>query len=148
MDATRIADDSETYVLLTRLVAKEAPYQREINELFSNSPLSSERRNHCVQLLHVIDLPNDPPIMVHPLLRPFDDPPLQTYGEFVSFFSQICEVGSPCSGVHESNGLYFTRGYNSCMRTMLLIGISCRTFWFVFSKFDLDQRLNAGQHHA
>jgi hypothetical protein len=26
------------------------------------------------------------------LLRPFSDPPFQTYGEFVTFYSHICEV--------------------------------------------------------
>jgi hypothetical protein len=45
-------------------------------------------------LLDVIELPNDPPIIVHPLLRPFSDPPLQTYGEFVTFFSHVCEVSA------------------------------------------------------
>jgi len=45
-------------------------------------------RNHCAPLLDVIELPNDPPIMVHSQLRPFYDPPFYTYGEFVAFFGQ------------------------------------------------------------
>ena len=44
------------------------------------------------RLLDVIQLTDEPPIMVHSLLRPFDNPPLRTYGEFVTFFAQICEV--------------------------------------------------------
>ena len=95
MDATRISDGKP--VMLKRLPTEEGPYELEINRLFSTEPLSSDPRNHCGQLLDVIELPNDPPIMVQPLLRPFYDPPLQTYGEFVTFFAQICEVSSVCS---------------------------------------------------
>jgi hypothetical protein len=90
MDATRISDGRP--VMLKRLVTEEGPYELQINRLFSTEPLCSNSRNHCVQLLDVIELPNEPPIMVHPLLRPFDSPPLQTFGEFVTFFAQICEV--------------------------------------------------------
>jgi hypothetical protein len=99
MDATRVSDGKYEYVILKKLVDKEASNELEINELFSAPPLCLDHQNHCVQLLDVINLPKDPSIMVHPLLRPFDDPPLQTYGEFVSFFSQVCEVGLPCSGM-------------------------------------------------
>ena len=90
MDATRISDGRP--VMLKRQLREEGPYELEINRLFSTEPLASNPRNHCVRLLDVIELPNDPPIIVHPLLRPFADPHLQTYGEFVTFFSQICEV--------------------------------------------------------
>ena len=90
MDATRISDGRP--VMLKRLLREEGPYELEINKLFSTEPLASDPRNHCVRLLDVIELPNDPPIIVHPLLRPFADPRLQTYGEFVTFFLHICEV--------------------------------------------------------
>ena len=79
--------------MLKRLVREEGPFELDINRRFSTEPLYSNLKNHCVHLLGVIELPNDPPIMVHPLLRPFDKPPLQTFGEFVTFFAQICEVG-------------------------------------------------------
>jgi hypothetical protein len=94
MDATRISDGKP--VMLKMLPREEGPHELEINKLFSTEPLVSDPRNHCVRLLDVIELPNDPPIIVHPLLRPFFDPPLQTYGEFVTFFSHACEV-SPVS---------------------------------------------------
>ena len=85
--------------MLKRLPIEEGPYELEINRLFSTEPLSSDPRNRCARLLDVIELPNEQPIMVHSLLRPFDDPPLQTYGEFVAFFAQICEVRpSPLCG--------------------------------------------------
>ena len=90
MDATRISDGKP--VMLKKLPIEEGLHELEINKLFSTEPLASDPRNHCVRLLDVIELPNDPPIIVHPLLRPFADPHLQTYGEFVTFFSHTCEV--------------------------------------------------------
>ena len=90
MDATRISDGRP--VMLKRLLNEEGPYELQINRLFSTEPLASNPRNCCARLLDVIQLPNEPPIMVHSLLRPFDNPPLRTYGEFVTFFTQICEV--------------------------------------------------------
>jgi hypothetical protein len=90
MDATRISDGRP--VMLKRLPSEEGPYELQINRLFSTEPLSSNPRNRCVQLLDLIQLPNEEPIMVHPLLHPFYDPLLRTYGEFVTFFTQVCEV--------------------------------------------------------
>jgi hypothetical protein len=62
--------------------------------------------------------------MVHPLLRPFYDPPLRTYGEFVTFFAQICEVRHLHDLVNRSSH----KGYNSCIQITLLIGIFTVTF--------------------
>jgi len=69
----------EKQVMSKRPPVQEGPYELEINKLFSTEPLFSNPRNHCVQLLDVIELRNDPPIIVHPLLRPFYDPRLQMY---------------------------------------------------------------------
>ena len=91
MDATRISDGRP--VVLKRLLHKEGPHELQINKLFSTEPLASNPRNHCARLLDVIQLPSDPPILVHPLLRHHRDPPFRTIGEFVTFFAQICEVG-------------------------------------------------------
>ena len=92
MDATRLADGKP--VMLKRLLVEEGPHELQINRLFSDNlkPLASDPRNHCAPLLDVIQLPNEPPIMVHALLRPFCDPKFRTFGEFVTFFAQICEV--------------------------------------------------------
>jgi hypothetical protein len=79
-------------VILKRLLEEEGPYELQINRLFSSDTLDSNPRNHCARLLDVIELPNEPSIMVHSHLRPFYDPPFDTYGEFVAFFVQICEV--------------------------------------------------------
>jgi hypothetical protein len=98
MDAIRISDGKP--VMMKRQPLEEGPYELEINRLFSTEPLASNPRNHCVQLLDVIELPDDPPILVQPMLRPFDKPRFQTYGEFVTFFSQICEVSFAYSHSH------------------------------------------------
>ena len=90
MDATRISDGK--YVMLKKLPEDEGPYELQLNRLFSSETLASNPRNHCAPLLDVIQLPNDPPIMVHPQLRLYYNPPFHTYGEFVAFFGQICEV--------------------------------------------------------
>ena len=111
MDATRISDGKP--VMLKKLLREEGPHELEINKLFSAEPLASDPRNHCVRLLDVIELPNDPPIIVHPLLRPFANPPLQTYGEFVTFFSHTCEVSpliprvESCSCPTDTQGVQF-----------------------------------------
>src|SRR5260370_21372330 len=97
MEAIHIFDGKP--VLMKPQLREEGLYEFEINKLFSAESLASNPRNHCAQLLDVIELPNDPPILilVHPMLRPFDKPRFQTYGEFVTLFSRICEVGSVCS---------------------------------------------------
>ena len=100
MDATRISDGRP--VMLKKLPFEEGPHELEINRLFSTEPLASNPRNHCAPLLDVIQLPNEPPIMVHSLLRPFYNPRLQTFREFVSFFSQVCQVSLASSG----HGMY------------------------------------------
>ena len=108
IDASRISDGRP--VMLKRLPDEEGPYELQINRLFSTEPLSSDSRNRCARLLDVIQLPNDEPIMVHALLRPFDNPPLRTYGEFVTFFAQICEVRHcPWCGLNRSShkGVHF-----------------------------------------
>ncbi|KAN0140579.1 Protein kinase-like domain containing protein [Lactarius tabidus] len=89
MDATRISDGRP--VMLKRLLLEEGPYELQINQLFSTEPLASNPQNHCVRLLDVVQLPGDPPMLVHPMLRRHYDPPIRTIGEFVTFFGQICK---------------------------------------------------------
>jgi len=121
IDATRISDGRQ--VMLKMIPFEEGPYELEMNRLFSTEPLSSNPRNRCAPLLDVIRLPNDPPIMVHPLLRPFYDPRFQTFGEFLSFFAQACEVRPVLScAVCFGLGHILSRAYNSCMKTTLRIG--------------------------
>jgi hypothetical protein len=130
MDATRVSDG--TTVMMKRLLPEEGPYELQINRIFSSDPLASDPRNHCARLLEVIELPNDPPIMVHHLLRPFNKPRFQTFGEFVAFFEQISEVGIS-SFAPRSCITQFTRVYNLCTRTTLRTG----TFPFGLIQYEL-----------
>jgi hypothetical protein len=79
--------------MLKKVPLREGPYELQINKLFPTEPVYSDPRNYCVHLLDVIELPNDPPILVQPLLRPFYINLLSERLESPSlFFAQICEV--------------------------------------------------------
>ena len=73
-------------MMLKWLLPEKGPYELEIIELFSTEPLSLNPRSHRIPLLDVIQLPDDPPIIVNPLLRPFCEPRLQTFGNLTTFF--------------------------------------------------------------
>jgi hypothetical protein len=92
MDATR--DEDGLPVILKRVLPEDGPYELSIARRFSSKELAGDRRNHCAALLDVIELegPGSHRFMVFPLLRPFNNPHFQTFGEFVAFFTQICEV--------------------------------------------------------
>lgn len=92
MDATRIIDRQQ--VMLKKVLPEEGPHELSITQYFSSPELRGDPRNHCVQLLDLIDTTDvkfDKRLMVMPFLRPFNHPRFQTFGEFVAFFTQICE---------------------------------------------------------
>ncbi|KAI0296112.1 kinase-like domain-containing protein [Multifurca ochricompacta] len=90
IDATRRADGKR--VMLKKILPEEGPYELDISRMFSSPELAQNPRNHCVPLLDIIELPNSGQrLMVMPFLRPFNKPRFQTFGEFVAFFTQICE---------------------------------------------------------
>ncbi|KAF8263894.1 hypothetical protein EI94DRAFT_549201 [Lactarius quietus] len=92
MDATRIRDGRS--VMLKKVLPEEGPHELNINRLFSSSEHFRCHDNHCVPLLDVIELSaqfGSQKLMVFPLLRPFNQPQFQTFGEFTAFFTQICE---------------------------------------------------------
>jgi hypothetical protein len=97
MDATRVRDNLQ--VMFKKVLPEEGPHELRINQLFSSPELAAMPNNHCAPLLDVIDLPLPDPqkLMVFPLLRPFNQPKIQTFGEFVAFFTQICEVLPNCT---------------------------------------------------
>jgi hypothetical protein len=66
----------------------------ELSRFLSSPGLRHESHNHCVPLLEILEIADSPDqkLIVMPFLRPFDNPRFQTFGEFVSFFSQICDV--------------------------------------------------------
>jgi hypothetical protein len=99
MDATHVRDNRP--VMLKKVLPAEGPHELRINQLFSSPELATAPHNHCAQLLDTIELrrPEPQKLMVLPFLRPFNKPLMQTFGEFVAFFTQICEVwlSSTCS---------------------------------------------------
>lgn len=97
MDATRVRDNLQ--VMFKRVLPEEGPHELRFNQLFSSPELAAMPNNHCAPLLEVIDLqqPDPQKLMVFPLLRPFNQPKIQTFGEFVAFFTQICEVLPNCT---------------------------------------------------
>ena len=72
------------------------PHEAELMQYLSSEPLSSDPRNHCVQLLEVLDLPDEmgrsAQVLVMPWLRPFKSPTFDTVGEAVDCFRQLFEV--------------------------------------------------------
>lgn len=97
MDATRWRDEKQ--VMFKRVPAGREQQELEIIRLVSSPELRHNSHNHCVQLLDTFELPNahDQKLVVMPFLRPFNNPHFQTFGEFVAFFTQICDVRSPHS---------------------------------------------------
>ncbi|KAH9996930.1 kinase-like domain-containing protein [Russula vinacea] len=90
MDATRRRDGKQ--VMLKKVLPEEGPHELIITHLFSSRQFARDPRNHCVPLLDIIEMPpNGQKLLVMPLLRPFNNPSFQTFGEFVAFFTQICE---------------------------------------------------------
>lgn len=73
----------------------------------------------------ILRIPDDQEnvLLVMPLLREFDDPRFDTFGEAVECFRQIFEVCEALDTVSIQLGPDFlSRAYNSCIRTTLLIG--------------------------
>jgi hypothetical protein len=92
MDATRIRNNKQ--VMLKKVLPEEGPHELYITQLFSSPGLRDDPSNHFIPLLDLIGWSQGGgKLMVMPFLRPFNDLHFQTYGEFVAFFKQICEVG-------------------------------------------------------
>jgi len=91
MDATRMSDD--TIIAMKTVSTKTHPHEVEITQMFSVEPLASDARNHCVPVYEVLEVPDerDTVLIVMPLLRSYNDPPLQTVGEAVEYFRQVFE---------------------------------------------------------
>ena len=70
------------------------PYEAEIGTSLSTKPLTSDLRNHCVPILDVLTVPDTADMVIHvmPLLKPYGNPPFETYEEAVEFFRQAFEV--------------------------------------------------------
>ncbi|KAJ7091961.1 hypothetical protein B0H15DRAFT_777902, partial [Mycena belliarum] len=91
IDATRIADGAR--VVLKRNYKWDNPNEAKIFAYLSSPELASDPRNHCIPLLEQLSPPDDEDavIFVMKLLRDFQDPRFDTFGEVVEFFRQIFE---------------------------------------------------------
>ena len=74
-------------VVFKRALPEEGRYELPNSQLFSSEELTGDGHNRSDEYKQKLMVT---PIL--PLLRPFNSPRFQTYGEFVSFFSQICYV--------------------------------------------------------
>jgi hypothetical protein len=93
VDASRIQDRRP--VVLKKVSPQEGPHELRIGQQFSSPEHSSKPDNHCAPLLGVIELSGrfgPQKLMVFPLLYPYNRPRIRTFGEFVAFFTQICEA--------------------------------------------------------
>ncbi|RXW20907.1 hypothetical protein EST38_g4933 [Candolleomyces aberdarensis] len=92
MDATRIEDSSQVVLKLVQKAESE-PEEVKILKFFSEEPMASDPRNHCIQLIAVLEPPGDEDhvIVVMPALRPYDDPEFDTVGEGLDFIRQLLE---------------------------------------------------------
>ncbi|EIN05722.1 hypothetical protein PUNSTDRAFT_137215 [Punctularia strigosozonata HHB-11173 SS5] len=90
IDAVRLRDNRQVY--LKRVFWNTHPHEVTISQLFSNSRMQADARNHCVPISETLDLPEgNGSILVMPFLRPFDDPPFLTVGEAIDCIQQLFE---------------------------------------------------------
>ncbi|KAJ7467099.1 kinase-like domain-containing protein [Mycena latifolia] len=92
IDATRISDG--TPVALKLISRSVHPNEAKIWEYFSSPELASDPRNHCLPLLEQLSPPDDPDrlIFVMKLMRKFDSPRFDTFGEVVECLRQVFEA--------------------------------------------------------
>lgn len=90
------------FVILKSVLHENYP-ELEIHRYLMTEPLASDPRNPCVPLLDVLQLPEsdveEGVLLVTPLLRKFDNPRFETFGEAVAFFTQIFSVRRSSSNI-------------------------------------------------
>jgi len=88
LDAIQVSDGA--YVLLKQLEHEIHPLEVEIGQYLSSAPLSASPDNHCIPVLDNITIPDVEgwSLLVMPLLRQFNDPRFENFGEAVDFFRQ------------------------------------------------------------
>jgi len=91
IDSTRISDGA--LVTLKMIEHSVHPYEVEIARMFCEEPIKSDPRNHCVQILEVLQDPieQDVSIIIMPILKAYHKPHFDTVGEAVDFFHQALE---------------------------------------------------------
>jgi hypothetical protein len=119
------------------------PYEADIIRFFSSGDVASDPRNHCVPVYDVVPVsPEGVPavLIVTPLLRQYNDPPFETVGQVVDFFTQIFEVSAACfllGFVLMLDGA----GFAVHARTQCRASV---TQFYVSASFTLDSRTQTG----
>ncbi|KAJ7637467.1 hypothetical protein B0H17DRAFT_1106842 [Mycena rosella] len=91
IDAIRLEDEAS---VLLKVISKDVhPDEAKICEYFSSEGVASDPRNHCIPLLAKLSPPDDEDklILVMKLLRRYDSPRFDTFGEVMECFRQIFE---------------------------------------------------------
>ncbi|KAJ7076457.1 hypothetical protein B0H15DRAFT_863883 [Mycena belliarum] len=80
-------------LMLKSVSRKKHPFEVEIGNLFSRTPISEDPRNHCIPILEVLQDPadGDKQIIVMPMMMKFHETVFDTVGEVVDCFRQIFE---------------------------------------------------------
>lgn len=80
--------------MLKRVLRDENPYEAILGRYLTTTQRSANSRNHCVPILEVLDVLDDPDyqILVMPLLREHNNPPFTTSAEVVELLRQCIEV--------------------------------------------------------
>ena len=84
-------------VMHKRIYPDEGLHELITTQLFSSPATARDPRNHRMPLLDIIKIPKNGQklgLMIMPFLHRFNDPRFQSFGEFVVFFTQICEARS------------------------------------------------------
>jgi hypothetical protein len=124
-DAVHVPTGSR--VALKKLLKEDHPFEEDITRHLSSDPLSKDSRNHCVPLLDVLHPPlkegdRDLRILVMPLLRTFDSPIFDTFGEAIECIRQLFEVKFSYFLSENTSPLFCLRDWSLCMKIASHIG--------------------------
>ena len=92
LDATQISTGD--IVMMKKVSRQWHPYEVQLTKMLASEPLRSHPKNHCVPIIEILDVPDDPDlnILVMPLLSFMDEPRFETVGEVLECYRQILEV--------------------------------------------------------
>ncbi|KAF6754147.1 other/AgaK1 protein kinase [Ephemerocybe angulata] len=90
IDAVQVESDRP---VVLKLVETHTSEEGLIVEYFSKEPVASDPRNHCIYSMDVLQPPDDAEhtLLVFPILRPYDNPDFDTFGEALDFIRQVLE---------------------------------------------------------
>ncbi|KAJ7782463.1 hypothetical protein DFH07DRAFT_764611 [Mycena maculata] len=155
IDAIRMEDGAS--VVLKVISKRDHPDEARIFEYFSSKELASDPRNHCLPLLGQLQIPDDEDklIFVMKLMRMYNSPRFETFGEAVEFMGQIFEHLYP-NGFHPvyqdsradriyRRAKYYTRTQRPVKYYFIDFGISVK---FELGEDTLAYPIGGGDHSA